>query len=520
MTYALTGTEVLQILPIQSNGYPSATTVQVTTAQIAALAATEETGLIDTAITTVGNGTLTAAGLVGGQISRTGPVANYSDTTATAAAIVAALPGFVVNQTFLIRIKNGTAFTQTILAGTGVTLPATILVPPFSNGNYFATVTSATTVTLTHMNTTMASDGIFNTVPVSGSLVTVGAGTILAASIAGGSVTRTGSQSGTAFTDTTDTAAAIIAAAPNLANKIGTAMYITYINSTNATATITGGTGVTVSGLTVIPPNNVATFLTTYTAAATLTMVGVSVMQASASGVTVLGSSTGSTAIASANAGATNYTATLPANTGTIAELNLAQTFTAAQTFTNSDILLLGSSTGANTFTALNASATNYTTSVPAVTGVLASTSGANLYINDLKRCSATVTASGTSLVNVTGLSFTVVPGTYKFRCVLQGVADGTGGIKYAFNYTTTALTSIQATGQGATAAAVATQSTTTTTTQALIFDQAAAVLQTIIEGTMVVSTGGTIDVQAGQHANSGSSTIVIGSTAEFIRIA
>jgi hypothetical protein len=47
----------------------------------------------------------------------------------------------------------------------------------------------------------------------------------------------------------------------------------------------------------------------------------------------LLGSSTGVTTFASANASATNYTATLPANTGTVAELNLAQTFTAAPTF-------------------------------------------------------------------------------------------------------------------------------------------------------------------------------------------
>ena len=49
-------------------------------------------------------------------------------------------------------------------------------------------------------------------------------------------------------------------------------------------------------------------------------------------------------------------------------------------------------------------------------TGVLASTSGSNLYVADIKRCSASVTANGTvTYANVTGLSFTVVPGTYSF---------------------------------------------------------------------------------------------------------
>ena len=47
----------------------------------------------------------------------------------------------------------------------------------------------------------------------------------------------------------------------------------------------------------------------------------------------IKGSSTGVTTLETANSSATNYTATLPANTGTIAETNLAQTFTAIQTF-------------------------------------------------------------------------------------------------------------------------------------------------------------------------------------------
>ena len=56
------------------------------------------------------------------------------------------------------------------------------------------------------------------------------------------------------------------------------------------------------------------------------------------------------------------------------AKINLgnAQTWLAPQTFTNSDIKLLGSSTGAITFTSANASATNYTITFPAITDTLA----------------------------------------------------------------------------------------------------------------------------------------------------
>ena len=58
--------------------------------------------------------------------------------------------------------------------------------------------------------------------------------------------------------------------------------------------------------------------------------------------------------------------------TNTAATLSDAQTFiTNAKTFTNSLLKLLGSSTGATTFTSLNAGASNYTLSFPAVTDTL-----------------------------------------------------------------------------------------------------------------------------------------------------
>lgn len=65
------------------------------------------------------------------------------------------------------------------------------------------------------------------------------------------------------------------------------------------------------------------------------------------------------------------HTMTFPGSAATLAGLGIAETWTAAQTFTNSDILLLGSSTGATTFTSANSSATNYTITVPAITDTL-----------------------------------------------------------------------------------------------------------------------------------------------------
>lgn len=111
--------------------------------------------------------------------------------------------------------------------------------------------------------------------PVSTALDTVGAGTITAAGIVGGATTRGGAQSATAFTDTTATAALIIAALPNAG--IGQSWYWEYRNHTDGNATITGGTGVTVSIYTVVPKNSWAKYLVKYTAAATVTILGVAI---------------------------------------------------------------------------------------------------------------------------------------------------------------------------------------------------------------------------------------------------
>ena len=91
-----------------------------------------------------------------------------------------------------------------------------------------------------------------------------------------------------------------------------------------------------------------------------------------ASGIKLTGSSTGVTTFTSANAGASNYTLTVPAVTDTAAVLGTAQSWTAAQTFDNSTVKIKGSSTGVTTITSANAGASNYTLTVPAVTDTVA----------------------------------------------------------------------------------------------------------------------------------------------------
>jgi len=66
--------------------------------------------------------------------------------------------------------------------------------------------------------------------------------------------------------------------------------------------------------------------------------------------------------------GTDSTTFTLPATSGTVDTLNSAQTITALKTFTNSDLCLLGSSTGCTTFTSANSSASAFALTFPAVT--------------------------------------------------------------------------------------------------------------------------------------------------------
>lgn len=470
---SLTGAELVSVAT------PGPMSAVCTTAQIASLSGNGLTqDILNTAITTVGNGTLTAAGLLGGLITRTGPTSAYTDTTDTAANIVTAIGSFNSGATFNIIIKNGTAFAQTLAAGTGVTLPTTVIIGPYQEGEYYGVLggtSGSPTVTLSHILTSAISLSPTINNPASVTLSTVGAGTITAAGFTAGVTSRSGSQSGSPFTDTTDTAANIIAANPGLIGKIGSAVLYRYQNITNALATIGGGSGVTVSqpggslaSTALVPADMTATFLLTYTAANTMTLVCLSLTQNTASAFALAGSTSGET-------------------------------------------IVQASAVAAGTLT------------YPPVTGVLASTTGTNLYVADLKRTSASVTANATTAyANVTGLSFTVVPGTYEFDCYLPStVASGTGGIKYAFNYTTAVVSSIQASGAGFTSAAVAVQQTQTTTTQTDIFTQAAVVILVRISGTMVVGTGGTVDIQVAQNTSNASNSIaLIGGWAQFTRIA
>ena len=271
MAYTPVGTEFFLVETVQPNGMPSSVQVQVTLSAVAALASGNVSQQIITAISTVGAGTLTAAAVAGGIITRTGSTSAFSDTFDTAAAIIAALTNKATNQSFILTIRNQTAFAETVLTATGITLSGPVIIPPLSNGLFLVTVTAPTTISIAGLG---AYDLQTNVVQALTTINTVGAGTLTAAGIAGGFISRTGTQIA-AFTDTTDTAANIIAAIPNAI--IGQSFEFTYQNNSvgGFIGTLTGGSGVTVSGATAVNPGNFVRYLVTYTAAATVTMVGV-----------------------------------------------------------------------------------------------------------------------------------------------------------------------------------------------------------------------------------------------------
>lgn len=127
---------------------------------------------------------------------------------------------------------------------------------------------------------------------------------------------------------------------------------------------------------------------------------------------------------------------------------------------------------------------------------------------------------TGVTLTNVIGMVLTLPIGTYEFEVNLPGVATANSGAKYGFKYTTTVLTSLEATGIGHTASAAACQHTTTATDQATLYAETAAVLHTCIKGRMVVATAGTVQLQAAQNAaHADTTSVYVGAAMRFTKV-
>jgi hypothetical protein len=87
--------------------------------------------------------TLTVPQTVNAVLLRSGAAA-VTDTTPTAAAIVAAIPNVGANDVFHLAIVNTNSGTLTIGAGAGVTLAGTTTIPTVNTRRYIGVVTNPT----------------------------------------------------------------------------------------------------------------------------------------------------------------------------------------------------------------------------------------------------------------------------------------------------------------------------------------------------------------------------------------
>ena len=290
MVAPLSGGETLMVMSASG----SVISGQASSSKAIAMLAAAIPARVSTAIATAGNGTLTAAGLVGGVIVRSGAPAAFTDTFDSAANIIAALPTEApVNTSWICYVRNTTPYPETLAAGAGITLQGETMVPANSTGIFVVTVTSTAAVTINGVAAIPTDTGILL---ASTAMTTVGNGTLTAAGITSGLIKRSGSTS--AFTDTSDSAANIIAALPNA--QVGQSWFLLIENDTAFAETIAAGTGVTLSGLAgPIPPNSTAKYLCTYTGASAVSMQLVGVWFNAAGGAdpattqTFFGSGTG-----------------------------------------------------------------------------------------------------------------------------------------------------------------------------------------------------------------------------------
>ena len=155
-------------------------------------------------------------------------------------------------------------------------------------------------------------------------------------------------------------------------------------------------------------------------------------------GITTLGingSSTGTTTVQSANAGASNFTITLPAATGTVPLLSLSQTWTGTQTFNGtlagtafaSPPAIGGTAAAAGTFTTLGASTTTgYATGLGAggtMTQGTSRTTGVTL-----NKATGQITLFSTTTTAGQTTTFTVTNSTVAATDVIQvSQSSGTG---------------------------------------------------------------------------------------------
>lgn len=135
-----------------------------------------------------------------------------------------------------------------------------------------------------------------------------------------------------------------------------------------------------------------------------------------------------------------------------------------------------------------------------------------NHNFSDVSLCTTQLdVTTSTTLTNITGMVTGPLRNgvTYKFSIVIPTICTANNGSKFAFKQSVASMiTSIEYDSRAYTASAVATSRGTTATDQALLYDNAAAVVtQVYIEGVLTVATGvafegATLQLQAAEHTS------------------
>lgn len=223
---------------------------------------------LNTALATVGAGTLTAAALLGGVITRTGSVTAFTDTTSNGTLLDSALGlNAITGFSRTIQIKNNTAFADTIAGGTGVTVSGRTVVTPNSVATFLLTRTGTATYTLVGISN--LPQAIFG---VQALLATADDGTtqtLTAAMIVGGLQTFHQTLGGTTPSLTLPLGADMDTALPDM--RTGQAYTLRIINTNSGTATIVTNTGWTLTGTLTIATNTWRDFVITRTGTGTYT---------------------------------------------------------------------------------------------------------------------------------------------------------------------------------------------------------------------------------------------------------
>lgn len=228
---------------------------------------------VQTAITTVGAGTLTAAAMLSGLIVRSGPTGAFTDTSDTGANIDTALAqAAVVGWSGTFTYKNTTAFAATIAGGTGVTLSGRTVVAPQSVGSFVLTRTGVGTYTL------FGTDVVAQTINgVAAAVATADNGTtqtLTAAMIIGGdSFTSHLSTGGATPSLTLPLGTAMDTALPDI--RTGQGYLLRVINTNSGTATVVTNIGWTLTGTLTLATNTWRDFVVTKTGTGTYTGVSV-----------------------------------------------------------------------------------------------------------------------------------------------------------------------------------------------------------------------------------------------------